>query len=137
LEITGSPGDGGTCQKAFLPGSVFAAGRPRFEEVRAHLGVETQRQWSDKAIDRTTPVLLGLFSFVTLLADKLQKQGKLQIATSAWYKKAKPTFSDALAAVRRLLWQKMNFSTSDNQHDMIKIPKPLLNHFQHILAHAA
>ena len=63
-----------------------------FEEVRAHLGVETQRQWSDKAIDRTTPVLLGLFSFVTLLADSLHKQGKLQIASSAWYKKEKPTF---------------------------------------------
>jgi hypothetical protein len=66
-----------------------------FEEVRAHLGVETQRQWSDKAIDRTTPVLLGLFSIIALLADKLQKQGKLQIATSAWYKKEKPSFSDA------------------------------------------
>ncbi len=108
-----------------------------FEEVRAHLGVETQRQWSDKAIERTTPVLLGIFSMVTLLADSLHKQGKLQIATSAWYKKEKPTFSDALAAVRRLFWNEINFSTSDIQHDMIKIPKPLLNHFQHILAHAA
>jgi hypothetical protein len=108
-----------------------------FEEVRAHLGVETQRQWSDKAIDRTTPVLLGIFSIITLLADKLQKQGKLSIATSAWYKKEKPSFSDAIAAVRRLLWQNMNFSTSDKQEEMIKIPKPLLNHFQHILAHAA
>jgi hypothetical protein len=108
-----------------------------FEEVRAHLGVETQRQWSDKGIDRTTPVLFGLFSIVTLLANSLHEQGKLQIATSAWYKKEKPTFSDALAAVRRLLWQNVDFSTSDNQDDMIKIPKPLLTHFQHILAHAA
>ena len=108
-----------------------------FEEVRAHLGVETQRQWSDKAIDRTTPTLLGLFSIITLLANSLQQQGKLQINTSAWYKKEKPTFSDAIAAVRRLLWQNINFSTSDNQSDMIKIPKPLLSHFQHILAHAA
>lgn len=108
-----------------------------FEEVRAHLGVETQRQWSDKAIERTTPVLLGLFSIITLLADSLQKQGKLQLATSAWYKKEKPTFSDAIAAARGLLWQNINFSTSDNQMDMVKIPKPLLSHFQHILAHAA
>lgn len=108
-----------------------------FEEVRAHLGVETQRQWSDKAIDRTTPVLLGVFSLVTLLADSLHKKGKLQIATSAWYKKEKPTFSDALAAVRRLLWNKINLSTSENQVDMVKIPKPLLSHFQHILAYAA
>lgn len=92
---------------------------------------------SDKAIDRTTPMLLGLFSIITLLANSLQRQGKLQIATSAWYKKEKPTFSDAIAAVRRLLWQNVDFSTSDNQNDMIKIPKPLLSHFQHMLAHAA
>jgi hypothetical protein len=108
-----------------------------FEEVRAHLGVETQRQWSDKAIDRTTPVLLGLFSIIALLANSLQRQGKLQIATSAWYKKEKPTFSDAIAAVRGLLWQDFNISTSDNQMDMVKIPKPLLSHFQHVLTHAA
>jgi hypothetical protein len=82
-------------------------------------------------------VLLGLFSIVTLLADRLHKQGKLPIATSAWYKKETPTFSDAIAAVRRLLWQNMHFSTSDNQEEMVNIPKPLLNHFQGILAHAA
>jgi hypothetical protein len=35
------------------------------EEARAHLGVETQRQWSVRAIARTTPVLLGVFSLVT------------------------------------------------------------------------
>jgi hypothetical protein len=108
-----------------------------FEEARAHLGVETQRQWSEKAIDRTTPVLFGLFSIITLLADSLQKQGKLQIATSAWYRKEKPTYSDAIAAVRRLFWNELDFSTSDNQCDMIKTPKPLLSHFQHVLAHAA
>jgi hypothetical protein len=30
--------------------------------------VETQRQWSDRAIARTTPALLGLYSLVTLWA---------------------------------------------------------------------
>lgn len=108
-----------------------------FEEVRTHLGVETQRQWSPKAIERTTPVLLALFSIVTLLAHELQEQGKLQIATSAWYKKDKPTFSDAIATVRKLLWDKINISTSTNQRDMIKIPKSLFRHFQHVLAYAA
>lgn len=106
------------------------------QETRAHLGVETQRQWSQKAIERTTPVLLGLFSIITLLADKLQQQGKLLIINSVWYKKGKPTFSDAIAAVRRLLWQKFDFSTSNKQTEMVKIPKPLLNHFQHMLAYA-
>jgi hypothetical protein len=32
-----------------------------FAVARRHLGMETQRQWSDKAIARTTPALLGLF----------------------------------------------------------------------------
>ena len=107
------------------------------EETRAHLGVETQRQWSEKAIERTTPVLLGLFSIITLLADRLQQQGTLLVDTTAWYKKEKPTFSDAIAAVRKLLWQNFDFSTSVKQVEMIKIPKPLLNHFQHMLAYAA
>src|SRR5208283_2879507 len=39
-----------------------------FQEVREHLGVETQRQWSDLAILRTTPALLGLYSLVTIWA---------------------------------------------------------------------
>ncbi len=107
------------------------------EETRAHLGVETQRQWSDKAIARTTPVLLGLFSLITLLADRLQQQDLLPVDATAWYTKQKPTFSDAIAAVRRLLWQKIDFSTSDQNTEMLKIPKPLLQHFQHMLAYAA
>jgi hypothetical protein len=107
------------------------------QEARAHLGVETQRQWSEKAIERTTPVLLGLFSLVTLLSDRLQQQGKLLVEATAWYKKEKLTFSDAIAAVRRLLWQKIDFSTSHKQTKMIKIPKSLLEHFQLILANAA
>ena len=45
-----------------------------FQEVRAHLGVETQRQWSDRAIARTTPILMGLFSWTTLAAHLLQQQ---------------------------------------------------------------
>jgi hypothetical protein len=67
-----------------------------FEEVRAHLGVETQRQWSDKAIDRVTPLLMGLFSWITLVAQN----GELSVRQSAWYVKERPTFSDALSAVR-------------------------------------
>ena len=40
-----------------------------FQEVRTHLGVETQRQWSDKAIAQTTPALLGLYSLVCLWGE--------------------------------------------------------------------
>jgi hypothetical protein len=89
------------------------------QEVRAHLGVETQRQWSHKAIARTTPGLLALFSLVALLADHLQTKGKLLVNTAAWYDKQRPTFSDAIASVRHLLWSSSSFSTSDAEHDMI------------------
>jgi hypothetical protein len=76
-----------------------------FAETRRHLGFETQRQWTDLAIERTTPLLLGLFSLVTLWATELAaKIGKLPVLGAAWYKKAEPTFADCLAAVRRILW---------------------------------
>src|SRR5919206_273911 len=73
--------------------------------TRRHLGIETQRQWSDLAIQRTTPLLLGLFSLVTLWASELAARTfKLPVLGAAWYKNPDPTFADALAAVRRLLW---------------------------------
>ena len=96
-----------------------------FQEGRAHLGVETQRQWSDLAIARTTPVLLALFSIVTLLAERLHQQEKLLTATTAWYRKSQPTFSDALASVRQHFWQKSNFYMSQEDDD-VKIPKAQL-----------
>jgi hypothetical protein len=55
-----------------------------FEETRAHLGVETQRQWPDRAIARTTPCLLGLFSAVTSLAARLRATERRGVAASAW-----------------------------------------------------
>src|SRR5215212_2375164 len=75
-----------------------------FEEARAHLGLETQRQWSDLAIARTTPVLLGLFSLVTLMADHLSIRQTMPVRLAAWYTKELPTFADAIALVRRCLW---------------------------------
>jgi DDE superfamily endonuclease len=78
---------------------------PTFQETRRHLGFETQRQWSDLAIHRTTPLLLGLFSLVTLWAAELAaRTGTLTVLGAAWYKKQDPTFADCLAAVRRVLW---------------------------------
>jgi hypothetical protein len=76
------------------------------QEVRAHLGVETQRRWSDLAILRTTPTLLGLFSLITVWADGLARDTAAALLpnTAAWYRKQEPTFSDAIAAVRCVLW---------------------------------
>ena len=75
-----------------------------FQEARAHLGVETQRQWSDLAIARTTPILMGLFSWTTLAAQLLRQQRPSAHRTAAWYAKPSPTFVDAIALVRRHLW---------------------------------
>ena len=108
-----------------------------FALVRAHLGVETQRQWSDAAISRTTPVLLGLFSLVTLLADGLSRQGSIISQVSSWYAKEHPTFSDALANVRRYLWRNMHFQTSGLAADVVKISPQQFQLWESALAWAA
>jgi hypothetical protein len=96
-----------------------------FAEVRRHLGVETQRQWSDKAIARTTPVLLGLFALVTVWAGDILAQG-WKPRRAAWYAKSHLTFGDALAVVRAKLWS-ASFETSRQDRDQVKIPRALFN----------
>lgn len=108
-----------------------------FHAVRAHLGVETQRQWSDRAIARTTPALLGLFSLVTLLADRLIGAGTCPIQRAAWYAKPAPTFADALALVRRSLWREMRFCMSPSDADMIQVPRALVDRLTDLLCYAA
>jgi hypothetical protein len=83
------------------------------------------------------PVLLALFSIVTLLAEQLHQQQRLHIATAAWYRKRQPTFSDALASVREHFWQKSNFYLSQQDDDMVKIPKAQLRLWQQTIAWAA
>jgi len=108
-----------------------------FEEVRAHLGVETQRQWSDKAIMRTTPILLGLFSIVTLWADDLSKSRTLTPRATAWYPKTALTFSDAIAAVRREIWRHQISSRSRLTRHRIEIPRQIWQRIENAVAYAA
>lgn len=98
-----------------------------FQQVRAHLGVETQRQWSDLAIARTTPVLFGLFSIVTLLANRLARRGTLPVRQAAWYRKPRATFSDAIALVREHIWLRSSSFTSRSDRHLKKIPRALLD----------
>lgn len=72
-------------------------------EVREHLGMETQRQWSNNAIARTTPLLFSLYSLVFLMANSLMKEKTIEPGKTAWYCKDSLTFSDLLSAVRRVL----------------------------------
>lgn len=106
-------------------------------EVRTHLGVETQRQWSDKAIARTTPLLLGLFSLITVFAHHSTLRGKLSVRQAAWYKKTLPTFADALASVRQRLWSNFTFQTAYATKDRAKVSTALLNRFTDALCYAA
>jgi hypothetical protein len=83
-----------------------------FAEVRRHLGVESQRQWSDLAIERSTPCLMALFSIVCLMANTLHQRHPIQPNATAWYRKTAVTFSDVLSAVRLEIWRKAKLSIS-------------------------
>jgi len=109
-----------------------------FEETRAHLGIETQRQWNPKAIQRTTPVLLGLFSVITLMAHRLHQSTpeRLRPRACAWYSKNRVSFSDALGCVRSHLW-KNSFWLSARSTDSQNLMKCLKDHFADLLCYAA
>ncbi|BCA93672.1 hypothetical protein TUM19329_34900 [Legionella antarctica] len=113
-----------------------------FEETRAHLGIETQRQWSDKAIARTTPLLMGLLSILVLVAIKMHETKKLLVQeTTSWYdKKGELTLVDIITAIRRSIWVKMYFSMSknyENNTDSLKITEKTANLLIYQLALAA
>jgi hypothetical protein len=110
-----------------------------FEETRAHLGVETQRQWSDKAIARTTPLLMGLYSLITLVALKMnQIKALTSMEVASWYdKNGELTFSDILALVRRDIWFQKNFSKSQNKPDFNKYANETINALIYHLSMAA
>jgi hypothetical protein len=108
-----------------------------FEEARRHLGLETQRQWSAAAIRRTTPILLGLFSLVTLLAHRQMRGPSGVVRQAAWYRKRHPTFADALALVRRDVWQHQAFPTSPYAGEIVEVPRPMLERLTETLCYVA
>ncbi len=107
------------------------------EEARRHLGVETQRRWSDRAIRRTTPALLGLFSLVTLLAHERRADPAATIRQAAWYRKERPTFADALAFVRRALWRHEGFQTPTCADEIVKLPRAFVERLTEALCYVA
>ncbi len=108
-----------------------------FQEVRRHLGFETQRQWSEMAIRRTTPVLLGLFSLVTLFADRRMRQAAGAYRQAAWYHKSHPTFADALALVRKELWASTSFCGSPADSETVKVPRAFVDRLTDAVCYAA
>ncbi len=108
-----------------------------FEEARAHLGLETQRQWSDLAITRTTPVLLGLYSIVTVLAVQWHQSGLLEAERTAWYEKEVPTFSDCMRLARQQIWRSRIRGRSSGEAEVLQLPRPLLEALFHSLSAVA
>jgi hypothetical protein len=109
-----------------------------FQEMRQRLGFESQRHWSEKAIQRTAPALLALFSLVTLFAHQPMAQGSGIVRQTAWYRKNYPTFSDALALVRKELWaQEEAFCGSAQQTDTVKVPRELMERLTDAVCYAA
>jgi hypothetical protein len=108
-----------------------------FQEARRHLGFETQRQWSDTAIGRTTPALLGLFSLIALLVDRQMTQAVGVIRQAAWYHKRDPTFADALALVRKELWAHATFCGSPSATDTVKVPRSFVQRLTEAVCYAA
>ncbi len=98
-----------------------------FEECRTHLGIETQRQWSDLAIDRTTPMLFGLYSLVALFGHALHPDGNIPVAQAAWYHKHTPTFHDVLAEARQHFWGNGSFSTAPTNPAVVLVPRSTLD----------
>ena len=108
-----------------------------FEEVRAHLGFETQRQWSKKAIARTSPAILGLFSLVVLLAHHLLGDASMPVRSAAWYVKSEATFSDVIAFVRFYLWTHTKFVNSQAKTRPLPISNSVLHGLVETLCYAA
>ena len=111
-----------------------------FQEVRQRLGFETQRHWSDMAVRRTAPALLGLFSLVTLFAHQYMANNKSAnpVRGAAWYEKQRPTFSDALALVRKELWaREATFCRSLAETDTVKVPRALMERLTDAVCYAA
>jgi hypothetical protein len=109
-----------------------------FQEVRQRLGFETQRQWSEKAIQRTAPALLGLFSLITLFAHRqMAQEGSRTIRRAAWYDKSRPTFTDALALVRKQLWTCTTFRGLLSDPDTVKVPRAFMERLTDTVCYAA
>ena len=111
-----------------------------FQEVREHLGFESQRHWSEMAIRRTAPAMLALFSMVTLLAHRhMSENGAADtVRQTAWYRKSSPTFSDALALIRKELWaQEMSFCGSLREPDTLKVPREFIERLTDAVCYAA
>jgi hypothetical protein len=108
-----------------------------WQETRAHLGMETQRQWNARAMVRPTTALLGRFSMITRWAGQVAQAHTLPIRQAVRYRKVQPTFADAIAVVRQHVWTSTHFSMSSTKPALGEIPSARLHRLTETLCYAA
>jgi len=124
------------------PGAVieFFVGRwsieTTFQEMRAYLGLETTRGWTAQTVRRVAPCLLGLYSVVAVLYAQLPTR-YLRVRVIDWPGKKDVTFSDAITAVRRWLWQEWIFAIPGHREAFSKLRRPFQAMLLYALAPAA
>lgn len=108
-----------------------------FEEAKHHLGLATTRQRVERSVTRAFPCLLGLFSVVALVFARHVGHRRAPVERAPWYDKAEPTFADALARVRRLLWAETILTHVRRGHEFSKLPPKLRDTILQHLTRAA
>jgi hypothetical protein len=94
-----------------------------FQEVRAHLGLETTRGWRERTVLRAAPCLFGLYAVVAALFALLPPEKRA--GGVSWRGKADVSFSDALCAVRRWLWAESILPQAGARREFQKLPEHL------------
>jgi hypothetical protein len=107
-----------------------------FQEMRSYLGLESTRGWKEKTVLRVGPCLFGLYTLVTALYTRLPKR-YARVRAVDWPGKEDVTFSDAITAVRRWLWQEWVFATPGYKGAFEKLARPFRSLLLHALAPAA
>jgi DDE superfamily endonuclease len=107
-----------------------------FQEMRAYLGLETTRGRSERTVLRAEPCLFGLYGLVALLYEQLPAEARAG-GRVEWAGKRGVTFSDAISAVRRWLWQEWVFESQGHADTFAKLPEPLQEALLSALAPAA
>jgi hypothetical protein len=96
-----------------------------FQEVREHLGFETPRQRVANSVLRTAPCLLGLHCIISLIFNEHTKRHTIDLCHRPGYHKSEPTFTDAIATVRRLFWTETVFQQPYLHKTFKKLPPKL------------
>ncbi len=95
-----------------------------FQELRAYVGLETTRGRTANTVLRMAPCLFGLFTVIALLYAELPAC-YARVGAVSWVGKQQVTYSDAITAVRRWLWQEWVFANPSPSEAFAKLSRPL------------